>query len=181
MLLPVHFLAVAVVITAAAAIIDWKTGHIPNWLTLTPLALAPLVHAGLALKASGLSAAGIAFGWSAAGALLCGLAPAILYVVGGMGGGDVKLLAALGAMLLPMLGLEAEFYGFAAAALYAPARMAYEGKLLRVLGNTLALVVNPFLPKEKRRTMTPEMMTWLRFGPAIFVGTCVAAYLNWRG
>jgi prepilin peptidase CpaA len=180
MLLPVYFLLVAVVITLIAAIIDFRTGEIPNALTLGPLAIAPLVHAALGYHNGGLSGAGWGFGYAALGAVGCGIAPVLVYVVGGMGGGDVKLLAALGALLWPMLGLEAEFYAFLGAALFAPAKMAYEGKLLRTLGNTLALAVNPFLPKAKRREIAPEMMTSLRFGPAIFVGTCVAAYLNWR-
>ena len=49
----------------------------------------------------------------------------------------------------------------------------------RKLENTVALVANPFLPKHKRREITPEMMTSLRFGPAIFVGTCGTAMLHW--
>ena len=36
------------------------------------------------------------------------------------------------------LGIEAELFGFIAAALYAPARLAYEGKLLRTLADVIA-------------------------------------------
>jgi prepilin peptidase CpaA len=92
----------------------------------------------------------------------------------------VKLLAAIGALLQWRAGIEAEFYAFLAAAIIAPARLAYEGKLLKVLGNSLALVVNPFRPKERRRQITPEMMTSVRFGPAIFVGVFGAALVFWR-
>ena len=65
--------------------------------------------------------------------------------------------------------------------LYSMAWMAYEGKLLQTLGNTLQLAVNPFLPKDKRRPLPEAMMTTLRFGPSIFAGTCLTAFLNWRG
>lgn len=181
MVLPVQFLIAAVVITAIAALIDWKTGHIPNWLTLGPLAVAPLLHAVVALRAQGASAAGIAFGWSALGAIACGIAPLLIWLANGGGGGDLKLMAALGALLGPMLGLETETYIFVAATLYSMAWMAYEGKLLRTLANTMILVVNPFLPKDKRKVLPEAMMTELRFGPSIFAGTCLAAYLNWRG
>ena len=58
--------------------------------------------------------------------------------------------------------------------------LAYHGKLLRVLGNTFMLAVNPFLPRDKRREITPEMLTRMRFGPAIFGGTLVVAILHWR-
>ena len=49
------------------------------------------------------------------------------------------------------------------AALYAPAKMAWDGKLLQVLGNTFALVANPFLPSDRKRNLSPEMMTMFRF------------------
>lgn len=180
MVLPVQFLIAAVVITILAALIDWKTGHIPNWLTLGPLAAAPLLHAIVGWR-DGASAAGIAFGWSALGALACGLAPLLIWLSNGGGGGDLKLMAALGALLGPMVGLEAETYIFIAATLYSMAWMAYEGKLLRTLSNTLILAINPFLPKDKRKALPEAMMTELRFGPSIFAGTCLAVYLNWRG
>ena len=61
----------------------------------------------------------------------------------------------------------------------AAVRLAYEGKLLRTLGNTLALVVNPLRPKDKRKALPPEMMSEMRFGPAIFAGTLAAALVNW--
>jgi prepilin peptidase CpaA len=78
-----------------------------------------------------------------------------------------------------MTGIEAELYAFVAAAIVAPARLAYEGKLLRTLGNTLALATNPLRPKSKRKELPPEMMASMRFGPAIFVGTLLAAASAW--
>lgn len=180
MLLPVPFLVAAVLIAAIAAVIDWKTGLIPNWLTLGPLAAAPLLHAALGFKSEGASGAGWSFGYSAAGALLCGLAPGLIFIAGGGGGGDVKLLMALGALLGPVVGLEAEMYIFVGATLYSMGWMAYEGKLMATLGRTFTLVINPFLPREKRRELPEAMMAELRFGPSMFVGTCLAVYLHWR-
>lgn len=174
------FLVAAVVVSAVSAWYDWRTGHIPNWTTLGALAAAPLLHAGVGLSAAGGRGALDAVGFSVLGALLASVVPLLLYRAGAIGGGDVKLLAAVGALCRPLIGIEAEFYGFFAAALLAPARLAWEGKLFRVLGNTVALALNPFLPKERRREITPEMMTSMRFGPAIFVGVLVAAVLNWR-
>lgn len=180
MMLPMQLLIVAVLITGIAALIDWRTGHIPNSLTLGPLAIAPLLHAVLAFREQGASAAGLAFGWSALGAIVCGIAPLLIWLANGGGGGDLKMMAALGALLGPMVGLETEMYSFVGATLYSMAWMAYEGKLLRTLGNTLILVINPFRSKEKRQALPEAMMTELRFGPSIFAGTCLAAYLNWR-
>ncbi|MFO0677803.1 MAG: A24 family peptidase [Polyangiaceae bacterium] len=175
------FLTVAVLVSAASAATDVKTERIPNGLTLGPLVLAPLLHFALTARAFGASAGLGAAGMSVAGALVCSIAPALLYRANAIGGGDVKLFAALGALLQPMMGIEAELYGFVAAALFAPARMAWEGKLLRVLGNTFALVANPILPRDRRRAIHPEMMTWMRLGPFIFVGVAVEALAHVRG
>jgi prepilin peptidase CpaA len=176
----ISFLAIAAIVTGIGAYTDYRTGHIPNWVTLYPLAAAPLAHffwgALTVSPMAGLAAAGLSIG----GAVACAVVPLLLYRAGAIGGGDVKLLAAVGALCTPLLGVEAEFYGFLAAALYAPARMAWEGKLLRILGNTLALVANPFLPVARRRDVSPEMMTQIRFGPAIFAGVVVALALNWK-
>lgn len=174
------FLIAAVAITAIAAIYDWRKGQIPNWVTLGPLGAGLLAHALLGLVSHGMRGAFWSLVGSLLGAIACGLVPALLWWKGAIGGGDLKLLLALGALLGPMLGIEAELYGFVAAALYAPARLAYEGKLLRTLGNTAALAFNPVLPKAKRREIAPEMMTWLRFGPPMFVGMCLTVFLNWR-
>jgi prepilin peptidase CpaA len=175
-----YFLGFAVLVAAIAAAFDWRTGHIPNWVTLVPLGLAPLAHAGVFIVNDRAGQALAAGGFSVLGAALCALVPVFLYRAGGLGGGDVKLFAAIGAICRPMIGIEAQFYGFIAAALFAPARLAYEGKLLKVLANTVALVANPFLPKERRREITPEMLTWQGLGPAIFVGTCATALMHWR-
>jgi prepilin peptidase CpaA len=79
-----------------------------------------------------------------------------------------------------MVGIEAEFYAFAAAALHAPAWLAWEGRLLRTMSNSMWLAVNPLLPKARRREIKREALTWFRLGPAIFAGTLVAALLHWR-
>lgn len=174
------FLIAAAVVTLVAAAVDLRRGQIPNWLTLGPLAAAVAAHAAAGWTSGGARGAAEAAGFSVLGAVACGAVPLLLWRMGGIGGGDVKLLVALGAILRASVGMEAELYAFVAAALFAPAKMAYEGKLLRVLGNTLALAVNPFLPAARRRALSPEMMTEQRFGPAIFAGTCAAAIVQWR-
>lgn len=175
------FLVAALVITGLAAFTDWRTGHIPNWLTLWPLGLAPFAHIVHGVV-------GGLHGWDAVfegcyamlGAALCGLVPALLYRQDGIGGGDVKLLIALGAILGWRVGFEAEMYAFFAAGLYAPARLAYEGKLFRTIRNTVLVAGNAFVPPAKRRKLDPATMTWFRFAPSIFLGTCFALILHWR-
>ena len=117
-------------------------------------------------------------GFSLAGLLFCSLAPGFMYLKGGMGGGDLKLFAAIGALCQPLLGIEAEMYGLVVAAVIAPARLAFRGELLRVLGNSLALVMNPLRPAAQRRELPAELMSWFRLGPAIFAGTVLLVVVH---
>lgn len=179
-------LSLALVVATAAALFDLRTGHIPNALTLpgillggaTQLALVPY-HGAFAAQAGGLAALASALLRLALGMLVCGLVPYLLFRRGAMGGGDVKLLAALGALLGPVVGLEVELHAFVVMALFAPARLAYEGRLLRVLGNATTLVLNPLRPRARRRVLAPELMASLRFGPAVAVAMLLTALLHW--
>lgn len=173
------FLVGALVLAAVAALWDVRRGTIPNALTVPAALFAVASHALAEARVGG---AGAAAGAAIAlcGALVCSLVPLLLFRRGAIGGGDVKLFAALGATLSPRLGIEAELYAFVVGALYAPARMAYEGRLLATLASTAALVANPFLPPEKRRALAPEMLTEMRFGPSILVGTLACVIGAWR-
>jgi prepilin peptidase CpaA len=178
----IYFLVAAAIIAAIAAATDLRTGEIPNWLTLGGLLIAPFVHVGVGFAHHMTGRAALYEGlYAFGGAILCVVVPAILYRQEAIGGGDVKLLACIGAVLQPRLGIEAEMYSFFAAGLIAPAFLAYEGKLFRTIKNTALLALNPLLPKKKRRQIEPALLTWFRFGPAIFIGTGITAYLHWRG
>jgi prepilin peptidase CpaA len=96
-----------------------------------------------------------------------------------MGGGDVKLLVAIGALLQTLMGVEAQMYTFFGATLVAPARLAYEGKLLTTLKNTVVLGTNMFLPKEKRRPIDEAALSSFRIGPAVLFGVLLTAWRNW--
>lgn len=178
----VPFFVAAVILAAIAAWTDWRTGEIPNWLTFGTMGLAPIAHIGVAIGISHMPvrAALLQGGYSVGGLLLCGMIPLLLYSRGGIGGGDVKLFAAIGALCLSMFGVEAEMYGFFIAALIAPARLAYEGKLFQTFKNVAILMVNPFLPAAKKLEVQQEVMTWFRMGPAIFLGVLAMAITEWR-
>ncbi|HTJ80129.1 MAG TPA: A24 family peptidase [Polyangiaceae bacterium] len=169
---------VALVLAVVAAAWDLKTGEIPERLTLPAIALGVLLHAAFAFFGARGTVL-VEAGFSVLGALVCALVPGILYLAKVGGGGDLTLSAALGALLQPRVGLDAIFYGFLAAALIAPAKLAYDGKLFAVLGNTVSLVTNPFRKREKKRELPTEMLTWFRMGPAFALGTALAVFLNW--
>jgi prepilin peptidase CpaA len=177
----VGFMIAAVVVAALAAMTDWRTGHIPNWLTLGALAIAPFAHIVYGMK-TGLHGtdAFLEGCYSLVGMAVTAIVPLVLYRQDAIGAGDVKLLLALGAILRWQLGLEAELYAFFTAGILAPARLAYEGKLFATLRNTLVVASNPFLPKAKQKKLDPALLTWFRFGPSIFIGALLTAIINWR-
>ena len=104
------FLLVAVAVSAIAAIVDYRTGQIPNWLTLGGIVAGVVGHLVHGWVTRDLRTGLIEAAFAVAGLLFCSIAPAILYVKGGMGGGDLKLYAAIGALCQPMLGIEAQMY-----------------------------------------------------------------------
>lgn len=85
--------AVVVVFTLVAAISDVRTKRLPNWLTVPALVCGIIFQVVTAGWAGLLTAlAGFAVGFS----ILF-----VLWLIGGSGGGDVKLMGALGAWLGP--------------------------------------------------------------------------------
>lgn len=172
------FALAAVLVTALAAAYDLKTGHIPNWLTFGSLIGALVARGALGAYHGGALGFGLGVGEALLGVLVCGAVPALVFFRGGMGGGDVKLFAALGALCSPRDGLLAETYGFVVALLLAPAYLAYRGKLFRTIGNALALATNVFRGPEARRPPAPELLAWFRLAPAIFLGTTLMVAMN---
>ncbi|HVJ94739.1 MAG TPA: A24 family peptidase [Labilithrix sp.] len=171
---------VVIAVAAIGAVIDWRTGQIPNWLTMPALALAPLLHiARFRLAKEGMDAALQEAAYSLGGAALCAIVPLLLFRRSAIGGGDAKLFIALGALLHPALGVEAQMYGFFAGAILAPAVLAYQGKLLSTIKNSLSIGANFFLPRDRQRTIDAAALTWFRLGPAIFLGVLLTAYLHW--
>ncbi len=98
--LAIKVLLMCIVIPAAGFDLRWR--QVPNWLTITGLALGISVNVVL-FQSAGL--------WSSLKGL--GLALVIylpLYLLRGMGGGDVKLMAAVGAITGPSQWLRVFFF-----------------------------------------------------------------------
>jgi len=173
------FLLAAVALAAVAGYLDWRTGHIPDWLTLPALFLGPIARfVEFSARGGGTNMALFEGGYAVAGALVCSIVPLILYRQSAIGGGDLKLFAALGAICQPTIGVEIQLYSFVAATLIAPARLAYEGKLFRTFKNAGTLIANMVRPAEKRTSVDEDAMSWFRMGPAVLIGTLLAAFLH---
>jgi prepilin peptidase CpaA len=159
-----------------AAIIDgWKL-RVPNWLTFH------MVLGGLAFAA--LTGGYMAALWALAGAAL-GLALLLpLYAIGGMGAGDVKLMAGVGAWMGPSITLGAFVAIGIVGGLMALVMVARSGAyarhlcLLQSIGRELLTVRDPVRLSEAAARRKPTMLL-LPYGIPIAIGSI--AYFAWLG
>jgi prepilin peptidase CpaA len=166
---------VSVVLVFAAVIDGWKL-KVPNWITF-PLVLSAWI------------ASFVAFGWAGLGASLLGtvvglalLLPA--YAIGGMGAGDVKLLAGVGAWI----GMTDTLWAFAVSAvvgaviavgmvLYHRAWKKHQTQFMSIL--TEVLVIRDPNQLSAIAAERKSTMMLLPYGIPIAIGTI--AYLAWSG
>lgn len=158
-------MVLALAVAFGAAFCDWRRGEIPNWLTLPPIFAAPPAY-------------GVAFGveyglHSVAAAFLCALVPYLLFRRGAMGGGDVKVFGALGAITAfdLLVGVEIELGALVVALVVACGALARQGVLLRTLGNALTQAFNPLLPVGWRQAPCTALSAPVRIGGAILAAT----------
>ena len=160
------FTVLTLLLVAVATFWDWRTGQIPNWLTLPPLFLVPIAY-------------GVMFGsdqvlMSLTGLFGCGLFPYLLFRRKAMGGGDVKLFAALGAINGFSSGVQMFALIMLTAALQACFVLHNRKQLGTVLANMFQMCANLFRPKSQQRVLTRDGMTEMRLGPALLIGTLLA-------
>lgn len=159
-----------------AALIDGRCLRVPNWLTahfvLGGWSYAYWIGGGSLLL------------WSVAGAAVGLLSLLPLYAIGGMGAGDVKLMAGVGAWLGPV-GTGWAFVSTAmAGGLIGLAMMACSGELMHhaamipTIGREVLAVRNPVVLSELAARRKPTMLL-LPYGIPIAAGTI--AYLAWAG
>ncbi len=168
------FWFVTVVLIVAAAIDGWKL-KVPNWLTF-PFALGGLLYSALPGGLTPLeSLGGLALG-------LALLLP--LYAIGGMGAGDVKLLAGMGAWVGPAVTLGAFVASAMVGGLMALIMVIRSGQMLRhwvlfqEISREIVEVRDPVKLSEAAAARKPTMML-LPYGIPIAVGSI--AYFAWIG
>jgi len=156
----------ALLLTLACAVTDWRRGKVYNALTY-PAALLGLIASvfatppGLLMSAAGLGACLLGFG--------------LLWYAGGLGAGDVKLMAAVGALKgLPFV-VHSCFYIICAAAVAGIFLLAWRGRLLVVSKWVALTLASAVIPGMSAPALEGERMT-VPFAPFIFIGTAITAY-----
>ena len=159
-----------------AAWIDGRELRVPNWLTY-PMAVSGLLYNLLA------------FGWGGLGMAVVGLIVGLLclmplYAVGGMGAGDVKLMAGVGAWL----GWYVTAYAFAwtvvVGAIMAVAMVLYRQAAIKHYANALTILREWLTIRDPRKlseiaaARKPSMLL-LPYGIPICVGSI--AYFFYAG
>lgn len=118
--------------TAVAAVVDFRTRRLPNWLTVSALAAALVFHTVSGFVVGGLPHAGYNLLMSLAGFATGFGVLFVLWLIGSTLGGDVKFMGALGAWLMPTMTLWVFAVSGALVAVFLVltiARRAFSGKL----------------------------------------------------
>lgn len=172
-----YFLIMASGIAIAGAVQDVRGGRIPNWLTY------PAMVGALVVRCAADGWPGLKSGLG--GFLLAGGIFFFLFMLGGMGGGDVKLMAAVGAwagdLRVVAILIAAAIAGGALAVVYIVSRkqlwltLLNTGELLRH-HMTSGLQPHPVLNVREPSTMR------VPYGLAIAMGTlyCAGNAFWWR-
>jgi prepilin peptidase CpaA len=123
---------IASLVALTACVTDVRTRRIPNLLTFGAAAAALVFHA--------VTGGGSGLGFSAAGWVVGAAVFLPFFLLGGMGAGDVKLMAALGAWLGPREALSIALYGTLAGGVLAVVFSMYTGYLRTALRNIWSLL-----------------------------------------
>ncbi|MBN2801489.1 MAG: prepilin peptidase [Deltaproteobacteria bacterium] len=163
-LLPISTtLAIALIATYT----DLKKGTISNYLTLS----AAIFGVVFSLSIDGIGGAAASLSWALAGALV----PAILFKFNAMGGGDVKLFFAMGALLKNSSIIEIEMTAFIIGAIYGIALFIANGVLLKKI-RAVAAVHKPFV--KNRVEFIENDKTEIKFAPSILGAVVIVQTLN---
>lgn len=159
-----------------AAWIDGKELRVPNWITF------PMVLAGLAYSAA-------VGGWAGLGQGLLGMCVGLatlmpLYAVGGMGAGDVKLMAGVGAWLGAQTTWNAFLVSAVVGGVMALAMVVYRKAWNKHYGNAMLILSEIATVKDPRELSKiaadrkPHMLL-LPYGIPICIGSI--AYFFYAG
>lgn len=172
-----YFLVGAVLVALVGAVSDLRCARIPNRLTYTALLAA------LPLRTALLGLAGLKSG--AIGILVAGGLFLLLFVLGAMGGGDMKLMAAVGAWVGSAQVMTLILAAALAGGVLAIARMILSKNVGQTLRSTMLLIHFRFTsglqPHPEMNVQASESQR-VPFGVAIAMGalSCAGSAVWWR-
>ena len=151
----------AVLVTAMCT--GLRSSRIPNWLTFPAMGVALLAHAWLGgLQGALFSLAGLGTGL---GLFL------ILYVPGSIGAGDVKLMAAVGAIMEPYGALLSGLLAIMVGGVYALGAMCYQWGFATTGRKLVYATQGALLMGGKAWVQELKLPFRLRYGLAVAGGT----------
>jgi prepilin peptidase CpaA len=151
-----------------ATVVDVRTRRIPNTLTATMAAV------GVGLAATGVSGLSL---WASLFGLVVGLSLMMPgHLLGATGAGDVKLMAAVGAIVGPALVVSAFLFSAVAGGVLAVVIALRRQRLTATLAGAGRLIAAPAAAPQEIRSATAANR--FAYGPAIAVGSVVAALLG---
>jgi prepilin peptidase CpaA len=158
-------------VLAVATFTDLRSRRIPNWLVL------PFMVAGVAIS-------GWLHGWHGIGQSLAGLGLGALllgalFLMGGMGMGDVKLCAAIGAWIGPsqlMIALVLTAMAGGVMALCWAAAGGFLGDLFKNTGDLVFGIKERGLRPHPELVLENPLARKMPYAPAIAVGTLVSFF-----
>ena len=154
-----------VIVLGVATFTDLRSRRIPNWLVLPFFGVGVVVSCFL----QGWHGLGHSLSGAGLGLLLYG----VLFFMGGMGAGDVKLCAAIGAWIGPVQLIYALVFTGLVGGLMALAWAVWGGFLGELFQHTGDLV---FGAKEERgeATLANPLRRKMPYAPAIAIGTLMS-------
>jgi prepilin peptidase CpaA len=148
----------------AATVIDIRTRRIPNAIT------AGMAAMGLGLALTGIS--GMSLGAAALG-LVLGLGLMLPgHALGATGAGDVKLMAAIGSLVGPMLVVKAFLFTAIAGGVLAVIVAMRRRRLRATVAGTARMIAAPGGAQAEIKAATGSSR--FAYGPAIAIGSIVA-------
>jgi len=167
------------VVLVVAAIADLRTGKILNVVTYPAIAAGMVGHTLVGGIFGGEESMGLV---GSAGGFAVGFLPLLVaWLAGGVGGGDAKLMGAVGALTGWSFTLSAMVYGLLAVAVMAIFVMIRRRIVIATLGRIWRFLYLSFTPGKGAGPSGPESPT-VPFGLALCIGSAAAmAELLYKG
>lgn len=169
---------VCVLVCLVAAVTDLRSRRIPNWLTFPAIGIGLVLNTIIPALSQGLGGLKLGLLSSVVGCLLLLICFGLFGFLRFVGFGDVKLMAAVGALVRWPTALWALVYVGLAGGVIAIGYALFRGRLGKVLGNLVA--IGSRMVKRKEGSAEDEIQLHrIPYGLAILVGATWAAAIKY--